>query len=227
MYETVRREGSSERVPAGFVGSRRSFFMEMMMRFVLAAAAMLASLGFARAEEHPYAGLWAEAGAEDWKADPKLFGAPSCYNKFTEQLSDGRFRYYLVDHSKWRDGRKVEYLLAQEGTCTMNPDGRSEICTGKVMGEKESTWFIAYQGDASQGEVSGAVRATYYENIFYFQKRFNGEPLVRIKCPFGIDAIKPYITGRTIADCTTRCRAFGRSETQELEELVKHLQAGQ
>ena len=191
------------------------------MRFVLAAVAMLASQGLAWAQEHPYAGLWAEAGAEDWKADPKLFGAQSCYNKFTEQLADGRFRYYLVDHAQWLSARKVEYLLAQEGTCTMNPDGRSETCTGTVMGEKESTWFIAYPGEAS-----GEVRATYYENIFYFQKRFNGEPLVRIKCPFGIDAIKPYITGRTIADCTTRCRAFGRSESQELDDLVKHLQAG-
>lgn len=188
------------------------------MRVVLAVFAGLFSLSSAHAEDHPYTGLWSEAGLEDAKGNAELAGPLGCYNKFTEQLPDGRFRYYLVDHAKWLAEKKVEYLLAQEGTCTMNAGGRSERCTGRVIGEKDSEWFIAYEG-----APSNEVRATYYENVFSFEKRFDGEPIVRNKCPFTIAEINRYITGKTIADCTTRCRAFGRSEGEEFKGMLKAL----
>lgn len=189
---------------------------------VLAAIAVLVSYGAALAGDHPYAGLWSEAGAGEAKGNDELSGPLGCYNRFTEQLPDGRFRYFLVDHAKWLTERKVEYLLAQEGTCTTNPDGKSETCVGQVMGEKQSKWFIAYQGAAAD-----EVRATYYENVFYFEKRFNGEPIVRHRCPFDMAGIERYVSGRTIADCTTRCRAFGRSEIEEFKGMLQEIQGAQ
>lgn len=198
---------------------RRLFCLRGSARgIVLAAAAVLASLGTASAGDHPYAGLWSEAPANDATGKDELSGPLGCYNRFTEQLPDGRFRYYLVDHATWLNERKVEYLLAQEGRCSMNPDGRSETCVGQVMGEKQSEWFIAYQSAAAD-----EIRATYYENVFYFEKRFNGEPIVRNRCPFDMAAIKRYVSGKTIADCATRCRAFGRSEAEDFKGMLKDL----
>ncbi len=188
------------------------------MRFALVVVAGLVSHCAALAGDHPYAALWSEAGLDDLEGNPDFSGPLGCYNRFTEQLPDGRFQYYLVDHAKWLGERKVEYLLAQEGQCTMNVDGRSEKCVGHVMGEKQSEWFIAYQDAASD-----KVRATYYENVFYFEKRFGGESIIRNKCPFDMLAIKRYISGKTIADCATRCRAFGRSESEEFKGMLKEL----
>lgn len=187
-------------------------------RIILAAIAALVSHGSALAGDHPYPGLWSDAGADDPRGDALLSGPLACYNRFTEQLPDGRFRFYLVDHAKWLNERKVEYVLAQEGSCTMNPDGRSEKCVGNVVGEKQNAWFIAYQG-----ATSDEIRATYYENVFYFEKRFNGEPIVRTRCPFDMAAIKGYVSGRTVADCATRCRAFGRSESEEFKGMLDEL----
>jgi hypothetical protein len=192
------------------------------MRALFAATAILLVLmgGSAIAGDHPYAGVWGEAGPDEVEKSPELFGENGCYNKFTQQFPDGSFKYYLVDHSKWLAERKVEYLLAQEGTCTVDGGGKSEKCAGGVIGEKQSQWFIAYQSaDAT------TIRATYYENVFYFEKRLNGEPIIRHKCPFDMATIEPYITGKTIADCTARCRAFGKTEAAEFGALVDFMKA--
>jgi len=191
-----------------------------MTRSAIAIAAfLLFAAGAANGQDHPYAGLWGEAGAADVKADPTFFGAHACFNKFTEQQPDGRFRYFLVDHAKWIKERKIEYLLAQEGTCTADATGRTEKCTGKVIGERDSDWYFAY--DKTEG---GNIQATYYENVFYFEKRVNGERVVRQTCPFDLSKIKPYITGRTIADCSERCRAFGKTEAAQLADMVAAMQ---
>lgn len=174
----------------------------------------------ATAGDHPYAGVWGEAGVDEFKENPELFGENGCYNKFTEQLPDGRFKYYLVDHAKWINEKKVEYLLAQEGTCTVDAGGKSEKCVGHVIGEKQSEWYVTYQSADAK-----SARATFYENIFYFEKRFNGEPLVRQKCPFDMAKIKPYVTGKTIADCETRCRAFGKTEIEQFEAMLTFIKA--
>lgn len=128
-----------------------------MIRSIAAVAAVLLLVGgTAHGQDHPYAGIWGEAGAADYKADPTFFGAHVCFNKFTEQMADGRFRYYLVDHARWIKDRKIEYLLAQEGTCTADAKGQSETCTGKVIGERESNWYFAY------GKAEGdSLQATY------------------------------------------------------------------
>lgn len=192
------------------------------MKLPVTATAMMLILGCAPAiaGDHPYAGVWGEAGADEVKENPDFFGENGCYNKFTEQLPDGRFRYYLVDHAKWISEKKVEYLLAQEGTCTVDETGKSEKCTGQVIGEKQSDWYIAYQNADTK-----SIRATFYENVFYFEKRFNGEPIVRQKCPFDMAKIKQLITGRTIADCTTRCRAFGKTEIEPFNALLSFIKA--
>jgi hypothetical protein len=174
------------------------------------------------AGDHLYAGVWGEAGADDYKENTEFFGVDGCYNKFTEQLPDGRFRYYLIDHAKWISERKIEYLLGQEGTCTVDEGGKSEKCVGQVVGEKQSEWFIAYQAKDELG-----IRATFYENVFYFEKRFNGDPIIRWQCPFDMAKMKPYISGKTIADCTTRCRAFGKSEAAQLHDMVDAFKARQ
>lgn len=198
-----------------------SFIAGSGRRIMLAAVAALLPHGSALAGDHPYAGLWSDADADGAAGDTALSGPLACYNRFTEQLPDGRFRFYLVDHAKWLNERKVEYVLAQEGSCTMNPDGRSEKCVGNVVGEKQNEWFIAYEG-----ATSDEIRATYYENVFYFEKRFNGEPIVRNRCPFDMAAIKRYISGRTVSDCATRCRAFGRSESEEFKGMLDELGGG-
>lgn len=193
------------------------------MRATIAAVAMLVlGAGLAEAGEHPYAGVWSEAGLDEFEADPEFFGENACYNKFSEQRPDGTFRYYLVDHAKWRDERRIEYVLAQEGTCTIDEAGKNETCVGQVIGERQNEWFIAYQGRDDAG-----VRATYYENVFYFEKRFNGVPIVRRQCPFDMEGMKSFITGKTVSDCRTRCRAFGRSEAAELREMIEALKARQ
>lgn len=183
---------------------------------ILATAALSMSLPpQAIADDHPYAGVWGEAGAREFKSDPQFYGRRSCYSKFTEQSADGRFRYYLVNHAKWVEERKIEYLLAQEGRCEVRPGGKSEKCAGLVIGEKESEWFITYK-DVSPD----AIKATFYENTFYFDKGFNGQSIVRHKCPFDIATVKKYISGRTIADCAERCRAFGRTEAAQLADMI-------
>ena len=181
---------------------------------------LIVMAGAASAGDHPFAGVWSEAGLDEIQADPAFFGKNACYNKFSEQIPDGKFRFYLVDHAKWLDEGKIEYVLAQEGTCTVDDTGKNETCVGQVIGERQNEWFIAYQGREDIG-----LRATYYENVFYFQKRFNGVPIVRRECPFDMEAIKPFITGKTVSDCTTRCRAFGRSEAAELDKMVDALKA--
>lgn len=191
------------------------------MRFAFATIAVLVTHCVALAGDHPHAGLWSEAGIDDLKDSSQLSGPLACYNRFTQQLPDGRFRYYLIDHAKWLSERKVEYLLAQEGTCTMNPGGLSETCVGHVKGEKKSEWFIAYQSASAD-----MIRATYYENVFYFEKRVNGEPIIRNRCSFDLAAIQSKISGKTIAECATRCWAFGRSEGAEFNSMVKELQGG-
>lgn len=192
-----------------------------MRATILAIAWLALASGSARAGDHTYAGVWGEAGVEDVQENPEFFGANSCYNKFTEQLPDGRFKYYLVDHAKWVGEKKIEYLLAQEGTCTVAENGKSEKCVGTVIGETPNEWFIAFDG-----KDAGILKANYYENVFYFEKRFNGVPLVRHQCPFDMAAIKPFISGRTIADCTTRCRAFGQSEAADFREMITAIKAG-
>ena len=191
------------------------------MRFAVAAVAVLVLSYTAFAEDHLYAGLWSEAGIDDLKENADLSGPQGCYNKFTEQMPDGRFRYYLVDHAKWLSERKIEYVLAQEGTCVMNSGGQSEKCVGGVLGEKQTEWYFAYQG-ATPDEL----RATYYENVFYFEKRFNGEPIIRSRCPFDMATIKRFISGKTIADCSTRCRAFGSTEIEEFKAMLRAVQDG-
>lgn len=181
---------------------------------IVVCVSWIAAGGSAVAQDHPYAGVWGEAGIEEGKANPELSGPKGCYNKFTQQMPDGRFRYYLVDSETWIKERKIEYLLAQDGQCTI--EGKKEKCVGQVIGEKSSEWFITYQAEDSAG-----IKATYYENRFYFDKGFNGARILRHRCPFDIAKVQPFISGNTIADCKSRCRAFGPSEIAQFRDMVQ------
>lgn len=188
----------------------------------IAVALWLVAASPVLANDHPFAGIWGEASQAEAEESPEFFGQDGCYNKFTEQRPDGSFRFFLVDHAKWLKDRKIEYLLAQEGTCTMNASGKSEKCVGTVVGETENEWFIVYPK-----EEETSLPAIYYENVFYFEKGFNGVRLTRHRCPFDMAEIKPYITGRTITDCTERCRAFALSEEKQFREMVDTIKAKQ